>query len=378
MSPRQRSVLVYLVGVAALLATVLGVVGLGSHRRSQAREDAASRTAAIQKGPRVRVAPVKASPGLRRLQLQGEARPFAEVTLYAKVAGFLHDLRVDKGDRVKSGQLIATVTAPEIDHQYAAAVADARNKRVNAKRLGALQPSGVVSQQELDQGRASADVADAAEAALATQRGYRVIKAPFDGIVTARFADPGTLIQSAANGQSGAVPIVAVAKADKLRVYVYVDQASAPFVRAGDAAKITLAERPGWVRQAAVTRTTGSLSPKTRTMQTEVDVENTDGAVVPGSYVDVTLSVRVPSLLEIPAEALVTRGDKTQVAVVDDAGKVHYRSVVIGDDDGQTVRLVSGVSAGDRVALNLGNEVEDGGAVQVVSPAPSARLPVGK
>src|SRR6185436_19717542 len=132
-----------------------------------------------------------------------------------------------------------------------------------SKRLTALQPSGVVSVQELDTGRAAADVADATEAALATQRGYRVIKAPFDGIITARFADPGTLIQSAATGQSGAVPIVAVAKA----------------------AKITVAERPGWAREATVTRTTGSLSPKTRTMQTEVDVENTDGAIVPGSFV---------------------------------------------------------------------------------------------
>jgi RND family efflux transporter MFP subunit len=369
MSPRHRSALVYLVGVGVLIATVLGVVGLGTYRRSQAREDAASRVETIRKGPRVRVAAAKASPGVKHLLLQGEARPFAEVTLYAKVAGFLHDLRVDKGDRVKSGQLIATVLAPELDHQYNAAVADAKNKRVNAKRLSALQPSGVVSQQELDQGMANADVAVAAEAALATQRGYRVIKAPFDGIVTARFADPGTLIQSAATGQSGAVPIVAVAKADKLRIYVYVDQASAAYVRAGDAAKITVAERPGWAREATVTRTTGSLSPKTRTMQTEVDVENTDGAIVPGSYVDVTLSVRVPSLLEIPAEALVTRGDKTQVAIVDGEGKVHYKPVVVADDDGQIVRLVSGIGDGERVALNLGSEVEDGAPVQVIAPA---------
>jgi RND family efflux transporter MFP subunit len=368
MSPRHRSFLVYLVGGVVLLATVLGVVGLGSHRRSQAREDVRSREATIRKGPRVRVAAVKASPGLRRLTLQGEARPFAEVTLYAKVAGFLHDLRVDKGDRVKSGQLLATVTAPELDSQYLAAVADAKNKRVNAKRLTALQPSGVVSVQELDQGQALADVADATEATLATQRGYRVIKAPFDGIVTARFADPGTLIQSAANAQSGAVPIVAVAKGDKLRVYVYVDQASAAFVRPGDPATITVAERPGWSRQAEVTRTTGALSPKTRTMQTEVDVDNPDRAILPGSYVDVQLEVRVPTLLEIPSEALITRGDKTQVAIVQE-GKVHYRPVVVADDDGQTARLVSGVAAGDRVALNLGSDVEDGGAVQEVAPA---------
>jgi RND family efflux transporter MFP subunit len=377
MSPRHRSVLVYLVGGVVLVATVLGVVGLGSHRRSQAREDAQAREATIRKGPRVRVAPVKTSPGLRHLTLQGEARAYAEVTIFAKVAGFLHDLRVDRGDRVKRDQLLATVTAPELDSQYLAAVADAKNKRITANRLTALQPSGVVSVQELDTGRAAADVADANEAALATQRGYRVIKAPFDGIVTARFADPGTLIQSAANGQSGAVPIVAVARADKLRVFVYVDQASAAFVRSGDAAKITVGERPGWSRDATVSRTTGSLSPKTRTMQTEVDVENTDGAIVPGSFVEVTLSVRVPTLMEIPSEGLITRGEKMQVALVQD-GKVHYRPVVLADDDGQTARLVSGVAAGDRVALNLGSDVEDGGAVQEVAPAKPPEKPPGR
>jgi RND family efflux transporter MFP subunit len=367
MSPRHRSFLVYLVGGGVLVATLLGVVGLGSHRRSLAREDAETRAATIRKGPRVRVATVKKTAGVRRLTLQGEARAFAEVTIFAKVAGFLQNLRVDRGDRVKKDQLIATVNAPELDHQYVAAVADAKNKRINAKRLSALQPSGVVSAQELDSGLAAAGVADANEAALATQRGYRVIRAPFDGIVTARFADPGTLIQSAATGQSGAVPIVAVAKDDKLRVFVYVDQGSAASVRPGDAATITVAERPGWSRKASVSRTTGSLSPRTRTMQTEVDVENTDGAIVPGSYVDVELAIEVPRLLEIPAEALITRGDKTQVAIVHD-GTVHYRAVVVANDDGQVARLASGVAEGDRVALNLGSEVEDGSAVQEVSP----------
>lgn len=365
----KRSGLFYFAGVAVFLATVLGVVGLGRHRRSEARADAQAREAEVKLGPRVRVATVKQSPGIRRLVLQGEARPFYEVTLYAKVAGFLSDLKVDKGDRVKKNQLIATVTAPELDAQYTAAVADARNKRVNAKRLSALAPTGVVSAQELELGQATADVADATEAALATQRGYRVIRAPFDGVVTARFADPGTLIQSAANAQSGAVPIVSVSKGDELRVYVYPDQSSAPFVRAGDDAVITVPERPGWSRQAKVARTSGELSPKTRTMLTEVDIQNDDHVIVPGSYVQVTLDVHVPPLLEIPAEALTTRGDKPQVATLDAEQHIHYKPVVVADDDGQTVRLASGLAPGERVALDLGGAAEDGSPVQVVSPA---------
>ena len=380
MSPRRRSLLVYLAGLGAALLTVFGVVTLDAHRKSQARADAQARQEVVRRGPRVRVAAVKRSPGVRRLVLQGEARAFAEVTLYAKVAGYLRDLRVDKGDRVKANQVLANVIAPELDQQYQAALADARNKRVNAKRLDALAPTGVVSAQELEQGRASADVAEATQAALATQRDYRVIRAPFNGVVTARFADPGALIQSAANAQSGAVPIVSVAKADKLRVYVYLDQASAPFVRGGDVATIRVPERPGWSRRAQVTRSSGALSPRTRTMQTEVDIENADGAILPGSYVDVELEVKVPSLVEMPAEALVVRGDKTQVAVIEDGGHVRYRPVVVADDDGQTVRLVSGVSEGERVALNLGNETEEGGAVQIVetpAPRPAAANPSG-
>ncbi len=374
-SAPRRSGLFYLVGIAVFAATVLGVLGLGHHRDSEARADARTREADVRLGPRVRVGTVKQAPGIRRLTLQGEARPFFEVTLYAKVAGFLADLKVDKGDRVKKNQLIARVTAPELDAQYVAAVADARNKRVNAKRLSALAPAGVVSAQELELGQATADVADATQAAIATERGYRVIRAPFDGVVTARFADPGTLIQSAATGQSGAVPIVSVSKGDQLRVYVYPDQSSAPFVHAGDEAVVTVPERPGWSRKAKVARTSGELSPKTRTMLTEVDIQNDDHVIVPGSYVQVELQVHVPALLEIPAEALTVRGDKTEVATVDGQQRVHYKPVVVADDDGQTVRLASGLAPGERVALDLGADAQDGSAVQVVSPAAAGPAP---
>jgi RND family efflux transporter MFP subunit len=375
----KRSALFYLVGGAVFLATLLGVIGIGRHRIHEAMDDAQARVASVAQGPRVRFATVKQAPGVRHLVLQGEARPFFEVTLYAKVAGFLSDLKVDKGDRVKKNQLIATVTAPELDAQYNAAVADARNKRVNAKRLTALAPAGVVSAQELELGQATADVADATQSAIATERGYRVIRAPFDGVISARFADPGTLIQSAANAQNGAVPIVSVSKGDQLRVYVYVDQSSAPFVHAGDAAVVTVPERPGWSRQAKVARTSGELSPRTRTMLTEVDISNDDHLIVPGSYVQVTLDVRVPPLFEIPAEALLTRGDKSQVAVLDAGQHVHYKPVVVADDDGQVVRLVSGLAPGERVALDLGTSVQDGSPVQVVEAAkPPPASPPGR
>lgn len=365
-APRGRSALVYLVGVAVLVVAVLGVVGLGARRASLARAEAGARQAEQSRGPRVRVTQATATPPVRKLTLQGEARPFASVTLYAKVSGYLKAVKVDKGDRVKAGQVLATIEAPEIDKQLQAATADARNKRVNAKRFEALAPSQMVSAQEVEAAQATADVAEANQAALATQGGYRVIKAPFAGVVTARFADPGALMAST-SGQ----PIVSVVDADKLRVFVYLDQSAAAHVRVGDMAELRVPERAGFSRQARVTRVAGSLSPRTRTMLTEIDVDNKDGAILPGSFVTVALEVKSPPLVQVPAEALLVRGDKTFVAVIDGQQHARFRSVVVADDDGQMARIASGLDAGARVALNLGGEIPDGAAVQVAALPPA-------
>jgi len=371
----RRASLFYFAGVVAAAAAALGVVGIGLRRSSQARADGDARDRVIAAGPRVRVAKVALSPSARKLSLQGEARPFAAVTLYAKVSGYLHDVRVDKGDHVRAGQIVATIDSPELDRQYEGAVADHTNKRANAKRFSALGPSGVVSAQEMEQAQTTAAVAGANEAAIATQRAYKIIRAPFDGVVTARFADPGALIQSAASAQSGALAVVSVAKADRLRVYVYLDQASAPFVRVGDEVTVTVPERPGWTRHGRVTRTGGELSARTRTMLTEIDLENQDAAILPGSFVDVTLQVKLVPLPQIPVAALVLRRDEPFAAVVTAgtgaaAARVHYRKVKIADDDGQTVRLTDGLHEGETVALDLGDSVEEGAPVQVVAAAP--------
>jgi len=372
MSPGRRSILMYVLGFSALGATLLGVWGLGARRNSSAAEEARDRTATQAQGPRVRVARVAQSPADRELVLQGEARPFLSVTLYAKVSGYLTNLRVDKGDRVRARQVIATISSPELDQQLAGAVADARNKRINADRANALAPSGVVSKQETDLARANADVAEATQASVKAQRDYRILRAPFDGVVTARFADPGALIQSAATAQTGAVPVVTVSKTDRLRVYVYLDQGSAALVRVGDPAEVRVPERPGFVRKAEVTRLTGELAPRTRTMLTEIDVDNADGALLSGSFVRVSLHVKTVALPEIPVEALVSRHDKTFVPVVDDDSHVHYRPVGVGDDDGKNVRILEGIKVGERVALNVGDELDDGAPVQVVTPPGAA------
>jgi membrane fusion protein, multidrug efflux system len=383
-SPRSGAF--YVVGVLGLVVCVVGVVGLGVYRASQARAEAGEREEVLSRGPRVRVAKATAAPTMRKLTLQGEARAFASVTLYAKVSGYLRNMKVDKGDRVRANQVLATIDSPEIDKQIQAATADARNKRVNAKRFAALAPSKMVSDQEVEAANANADVAEATQAGYTTQGAYRIIRAPFDGVVTARFADPGALIQAATAGQSGALPLFSVVNGDRLRVYVYPDQTAAAFVHVGDVAEVRVPERAGFARKAQVTRVAGELSPKTRTMLTEIDVDNQDGAILPGSFVTVTLETKVPPYVQVPAESLVLKGEKTFVAVIDDGQHVHYRPVVVADDDGQAVRLASGLEAGALVALNLGSDAEEGAPVQVVTPAsptaapgtPSATAPPAK
>lgn len=368
-APRGRRGIVYFGGVVLLAGVVIGVVSLATRRESVTRAEAHARVEEQSRGLRVRVVKAATSPASRRVTLQGEARAFSSVTLYAKVSGYLKEVRVDKGDKVKAGQILATIEAPELDKQITAAEADAKNKRVNAKRFEALAPSNMVSAQEVEAAQTGAAVAEANQAALSTQGGYRVLRAPFAGVVTARFADPGALIQSATGAQSGALPVVSVANPDRLRVYVYLDQATAAYVHVGDTAELRVPERPGFVRKAQVTRLAGQLDLKTRTMLTEIDVDNKDGTILPGGFVSVSIDLEVTPLVQAPVEALVLKGDKTLVALVDDKGKVHYRPVVVADDDGATVRFVSGVAAGDHLALNLGNEVEDGAPVQVVGEA---------
>jgi RND family efflux transporter MFP subunit len=351
-------------GVAIMLLAVGGVVWIALTRSAAAREEARRREQAVELGPHVQVVAVGRSPAQREVTVQADAQPYATVTLYAKISGYLRKIAVDKGDRVKKGQFIAEIEAPELDQQDVAAAADARNKRTTAERDKALVGSGVVSAQEYDTAAASADYAEANQKALAKQRGYETLRAPFDGTVTARYADPGALLQSAASAQTSALPVVTIAQIDTLRVYAYLAQREAAFVHEGDPAEVTLPERPGTVLSAKVTRLSHELDTKTRTMLVEVDIDNRQGLIVPGSFVRVKFKVPVPSINEVPVAALILRGTATFVGVVDSNNRVHFRPVKLADDDGTRARILEGLGPDDRVALNLGEEVAEGGLVQ--------------
>jgi RND family efflux transporter MFP subunit len=369
MTVEKRTNWVYVVGVVGVVCALGGVALVATTRSEAADREGRERTEELAKGPRVRVAKAQLSPPMRKLELQGEARPFASVTLYAKVSGYLKEVRVDKGDVVKPNQIVAVIQSPEIDRQYEAAVADASYKKANARRAAELAKPGVVSAAEADTQVGMAQVAEAQVATLAQQKSYEVLRAPFAGTVTARFADPGALVQAATGAQTGALPLVTISTPERLRVYVYVPQREAAYVRVGDAAEVSMPDRGDVHIEGHVARRADELDPRTRMMLVEVDVDNRDGNIVPGSFATVTLTFATPPEIVVPVESLVLHGTKASVFVLD-GETVHARPVVVSDNDGSIARIARGLRAGELLALNVGDNVSDGSRVQPVMPQP--------
>lgn len=365
-------------GLVAASVAVVGVAAgavvlIAARRSASVHREADARTAAVAHGMVVRTASVTTSPAVRHLALIGEARPFAEVTLYAKVSGYLQSIRVDRGDRVRAGQVLATVQSPETDRAFAGAKAEYDQKNVTSSRMSQLLAQQFVSNQEADQARADAAVARERMNALAEQRGYETLRAPFDGVVTARFADPGALMQNAASSQTAALPVVTVSQLDRLRVFVYLDQGDAAAIRTGAVGIITEEDRPGVRVPARVTRVSGTLDPRTRKMLAELDLDDRAGQIVPGAFVQVTLDLPATPRPEAPVDALITRGTASYVALVDSAGppgaagahgRLHLAPVTVAGNDGKIVTFSGGVTAGQRVALNAAS-LGDGARVQL-------------
>ncbi len=356
----------YVGGIILVFVSAGVVAAKAIGRRNSAADAVRRRRDEVAAGPRVETALVTRSPGSRTLTLQAEAQPFLSVTLYSKVSGYLKDIRVDKGDRVTKGEVLAVVESPETDQQYAGAAAQAANDRVIADRDRQLVSTKLIAPEEAETAETDAQAAEARAQQFATLKGYETLRAPFSGRVTARFADPGALVQDAQNAANGALPVVVVSQTDSLRVYVYLDQHDAADVRRGAVAVVTDPNRPQLQVTGTVARYTGELDPSTRTLMAEIDVRNPNNAIVPGSFVQVQLNIVAPAYLEIPADALVLRGEKQFVAVVTPNNTVAFRQIHIVDTDGATVRVLDGVTEGQRVARNLGDAVTEGQRVQPV------------
>ena len=349
-------------GVAAVI--VAAAVALHYTHISSARAELLSDTA---KGPEVRVVSARAGGGLRNITILADVRPYQEATLYAKVSGYLGKVLVDKGDNVKAGQLLATIESQETDAQYVSAAADLANKKQIAQRFDQLARQNAIAAQQKDQADADASVAQAVLDQNATLKSYERLTAPFDGKITARFADPGALVQNAANSQTSSQPVVTVSDDRRLRIDAFVQQQDAPFVHAGDTADIVDSTNPARKISAKVSRVSGALDPRTRTMLVEVMLDNPHGTFLSGSFAYMTLHVPQPSATQIPVGAMITRGSDQFIALVGKNSRLHLVKIQIASTDGDTITLARGLAPGTRIAVDLPAEAVEGGLVQPVA-----------
>lgn len=320
-----------------------------------------------EEGPRVLVVPVTRSPEVRSIEVPGTVHGYIETPVYAKIAGYLKKIYVDKGDRVGKGQLIALLESPELDHQVANARATYNLARITDQRNQALLRFGVVAEQQADNAHAQMQEAKASLDQLIATQGYETIRAPFDGIVTARYVDPGALIPQATSQSSAVTPIIAMATNSALRIYSDVPQSSAPFIRDGDPATMTVVEYPRRIFTGTVTRHSDALASQTRTMLVEVDLPNTDHALYPGMYATVKFQVNLSAVAPlVPDDALIFRNGKPFVPLVR-SGRLKLAPVDLGYDDGVNVEITQGVTEQDQVAVNVGQSARDGERVRPIT-----------
>jgi len=369
-SPRRRGGRrLLLVLAAAVVLAVAGVADL-TWARQKRESTARDRLAQVaEQGPRVLVAPASRPTGSRVVTLPGDVRPYWQSTLYAKVNGYVSEIPVDKGDRVRRGQVLARIASPETDDQVRSAAATLSLKQRNEARIEKLAPTGYVSRADIDQAESDLHAAEAEYHRLRALQQYETLRAPFDGLVTARYVDPGALLTASSTG----APVVDLADPARVLVYVYVGQDVAPFVRVGDRGEVTLDQQAAVRLGARVARIADAIDPRSRSMLVELGLDDAPGArLVPGLFVHVDLHVATPALPTVPSDALVSRGDHLQVATIRE-GRLHFVDVVPGDTDGRQLQIRQGVEEGEVVALSPPSDLAEGAPVQPVTGSQAQR-----
>jgi len=312
------------------------------------------------------------------LVLPSTLQAYVESPIYARTNGYLKKWYVDIGGRVATGALLADIDTPEVDQELAQAqatrdqIAATRDlAKSTADRYVGLRSTDAVSQQEVDEKKSeyTQAVANFAAASANVQRleqleAFKHIYAPFAGIVTKRNVDTGTLVNA---GNGGArQELFNVAQTDPMRVYVQVPEAAASGIHAGVAASLELTQFPAERFTGQVVRTSGSIDPQTRTLQTEVDVPNHQGRLLPGGYAQVHLKAGgATTRLQVPVNALLFRSEGLRAAVVDDQHHVHLRALTIGRDFGTSLEVLQGLSASDWIVINPPDSLADNQDVRV-------------
>jgi membrane fusion protein (multidrug efflux system) len=366
--------------VAAVLVIIGSVAGLVPRERQRHMLRAETRELAIRTVAVVSPAPGKAAPGLT---LPAEVKALVEAPIYARASGYLKRYLVDLGAAVKEGDLLAEIDAPELNQELAQARAQLAQAeaalalaRTTAARWADLVKTASVSEQEAAEKQADLELKSATVAAARANVGkleelqrFESVKAPFAGTITARGTDVGQLI-AAGSGKE----LFRLAQTRTLRVYVRVPQTAARAVTPGQTAELTIPELPGRVFPAKVVRTSGAMSADSRTLLTELEVDNSSGEILAGSYAQVRFSQAKPdAALTLPSNTLLFRAEGPQVGVVRADGKVELRSVALGRDFGPTVEILEGVSPSDNVIANPSDSLVSGATVRITeAPKPVA------
>jgi RND family efflux transporter MFP subunit len=384
----------WLFGVGALIL-VAALVGYGAWGHAQ-RSSAARETLQQERSlvPQVRTAQVKVSDAPRMLSLPGNIEAFDSAIIYARATGYIAKRNVDIGSKVKAGDVLATIAAPDLDQQLVqaraqlvqldAAIAQAHANQELAQRTNVrttqLVEQGWQSKQQGDTDRLTAAAQSAAlkvaEANYKAQQaqvsrleeltGFEKVVAPFDGVISQRQVDVGNLVTA---DVSSGTSLFSIVRSDILRIQIYVPQDSAFGVKDGETADVLVPEMPGRVFHGTVARNARSLQPGTRTLLTEVDVDNKDGTLLPGVYCTVRLAIpRLQPVITVPSQAVIFDKNGLSVAVNKD-GVARLRHLDVLADDGATIEVRGGLEPDDQIILNPPIGLVDGQRISTTEPS---------
>jgi RND family efflux transporter MFP subunit len=378
-------VITFLLIVIAVAVVVIW--GISSRRAANAQLSQETRDLAI---PTVAVIHPKLGAPQQEIVIPGDMQPFADAPIFARTNGYLKKWYVDIGGNVKEGQLLAEIDSPEIDQQLEQARADLATAQANFKlaevtatRYKDLLKTDSVAQQDADNANGNYDARrTAVESALANvkrlqqMQSFEKVYAPFAGMITARNTDIGQLIDSGSSGGT-ARELFHMASMNPLRVYMNVPQYDSPEIKPGLHADLVLNEFPGRRFQGTVVRSSGAIDSTSRTLLTEVDVENSSHLLKPGGYVEVHLKMPSPvNTYTLPVNTTIFKSQGLQVATVKDGKTIKLIPVTPGRDFGTDIEIVAGLKGDESVVLNPSDSLSDGTQVRLAeTPAPVQRKP---
>jgi RND family efflux transporter MFP subunit len=372
---RKRTFII--AGVAVTAALFWSVLAKGRAPRSVA-SDADHGAARVAPVALVRKTPLRSI-----LTLSGEFKPFQDVDVHAKVAGYIRTISVDVGDRVRAGEVLAILEIPEIDAQLQEADASldrtrsaheaAHSAYERLKQVSESRP-GLIAAQELEdayardrQTEAQIAQASASQKQASALSGYSRITAPFSGVITRRYADTGALIQAGTSSNTQAMPLVRLAEDDKLRLVLPVPESAVRSIHVGTTVQVRV---PALDRtfEGRVARLSDDLDRQTRTMETEIDVANADAALVAGMYAETELELfKKDASLTVPIQAVSRNGKQASVLLVGTGNRIEERAVKIGVEGARRLEIVEGLSEGDRVVVGSRSQFRAG---EEVAPRP--------